>query len=266
MKASIHPVEKERMMDTTELVEVAVNTWNARDNDGFAALFDEDCEITIPGGVVLRGAEGAQMFWHGYHNAFPDNQVVPAHGDQQRRRGHREDRVRGHPHRPAAVPRTAARSRRPADTSPFPSSVSPPSVPTRSSATGCTSTRSSCSPRSASCPRRPRRADRVANIHLRHTTIRAQAAALIADTTADYVVDLGRAGPPGRPVHPRCRPTHPPTAPRPLHDLRRPVAFLLVGAGRMGQSTAITPATARRATGHRCLIEQSQRQGTNTEE
>lgn len=76
MKASIHPVEKERMMDTTELVEVAVNTWNARDNDGFAALFDEDCEITIPGGVVLRGAEGAQMFWHGYHNAFPDNQVV----------------------------------------------------------------------------------------------------------------------------------------------------------------------------------------------
>lgn len=61
---------------TAKLIETGVAAWNAKDEEAFLALYADDCVITLPGGVVLQGRDGVQMFWHGYQDAFPDNRVV----------------------------------------------------------------------------------------------------------------------------------------------------------------------------------------------
>lgn len=63
-------------MDVAEFMRDVVDTWNKRDKDAFLADFDDDCEITGPGGLVLRGRDGAELFWHGYQDAFPDNHIT----------------------------------------------------------------------------------------------------------------------------------------------------------------------------------------------
>jgi hypothetical protein len=63
-------------MDAKKIIETAIDAWNARDARAFADAYDPECEITAPGGLVLRGAEGVEQFWHGYQDSFPDNRVV----------------------------------------------------------------------------------------------------------------------------------------------------------------------------------------------
>ncbi|MCD2196708.1 ester cyclase [Actinomycetospora endophytica] len=63
-------------MDVAEFIRDGVDVWNKRDKEAFLAEFDSDCEINAPGGVVLRGRDGAELFWHGYQDAFPDNHIT----------------------------------------------------------------------------------------------------------------------------------------------------------------------------------------------
>ena len=63
-------------MDAAKIVEAAIDAWNDKDEQAFADIYRPDAEITGPGGMVLRGADGVRAFWHGYQGAFPDNRVV----------------------------------------------------------------------------------------------------------------------------------------------------------------------------------------------
>lgn len=63
-------------MDVPEFIRDGVDRWNKRDKEAFLADFDAECEITGPGGMVLRGRDGAELFWHGYQDAFPDNRIT----------------------------------------------------------------------------------------------------------------------------------------------------------------------------------------------
>jgi steroid delta-isomerase-like uncharacterized protein len=63
------------MADPKQVVERGVEAWRARDAEAFAALYGEDSTISAPGGMELRGPEGAKMFMAGWTAAFPDNDV-----------------------------------------------------------------------------------------------------------------------------------------------------------------------------------------------
>lgn len=63
-------------MDTSEFIRNNIDSWNKRDKDAFLADFDTNCEITGPGGMVLRGRDGAELFWHTYQDAFPNNHMT----------------------------------------------------------------------------------------------------------------------------------------------------------------------------------------------
>jgi predicted ester cyclase len=60
----------------SKLIDIGVDHWNRREKDSFLADFDPRCEITGPSGLVLRGHDGAELLWHIYHDAFPDNRVT----------------------------------------------------------------------------------------------------------------------------------------------------------------------------------------------
>lgn len=63
-------------MDVAEFVRGGVDLWNRRDKDAFLARFDAHCEMRGPGGAVFRDRDGAELFWHGYQDAFPDNTIT----------------------------------------------------------------------------------------------------------------------------------------------------------------------------------------------
>jgi predicted ester cyclase len=63
-------------MDVAEFIRVGADKWNKRDKQSFLADFGGNCEITGPGGLVLRGRDGAELFWQGYQDAFPDNHIA----------------------------------------------------------------------------------------------------------------------------------------------------------------------------------------------
>jgi ketosteroid isomerase-like protein len=62
------------MRTTRDLIDATTDTWNARDRAGYLALYDEDCELTVPG-FAGRGREAVGLFWDLNMNAFPDNRV-----------------------------------------------------------------------------------------------------------------------------------------------------------------------------------------------
>jgi steroid delta-isomerase-like uncharacterized protein len=63
-------------MGPAEVINSLIAAWNERDKETFVNGYGEDSEITAPGGVVLRGREGVEAFWHVYQDSFPDNWVV----------------------------------------------------------------------------------------------------------------------------------------------------------------------------------------------
>ncbi len=63
-------------INTSTFIRNGIDNWNMRNKDAFLADFESDCEITGPGGLILSGRDGAELFWHAYQDAFPDNQVT----------------------------------------------------------------------------------------------------------------------------------------------------------------------------------------------
>ncbi len=63
-------------MDAKSLVQKAYDDWNNRDKDAFLARFAEGSKMTTPGGLMLSGRDGVEMFWETYQGAAPDNQAI----------------------------------------------------------------------------------------------------------------------------------------------------------------------------------------------
>lgn len=62
-------------MDVKEFLQNARDTWNKKDKEAFLAHLTENPEITMPGGLVLRGPKGVETLWAVWQGAFPDNQA-----------------------------------------------------------------------------------------------------------------------------------------------------------------------------------------------
>lgn len=60
-------------MDVNELIKNSLEAWNKKDKEAFLANMTESSEIISPGGLVLRGREGAETFWNVWQGAFPDS-------------------------------------------------------------------------------------------------------------------------------------------------------------------------------------------------
>lgn len=63
-------------MDTRDFIEKGTAAWNDRDRDGFLALFDENTEMSAPGGVSGKGQAFAATFWSTWQDAFPDSHIT----------------------------------------------------------------------------------------------------------------------------------------------------------------------------------------------
>ncbi len=66
------------MSGPKELIERGLEAWRARDAEAFAASYSEDAVLTAPGGVELRGRDGARAFMGMWNEAFPDNEIAIA--------------------------------------------------------------------------------------------------------------------------------------------------------------------------------------------
>jgi ketosteroid isomerase-like protein len=65
-------------MDVKEIVQRFYDNWNKKDKEAYLSGCSDSVEITAPGGLILRGLPGAEMYWEGWCNAFPDNlQMTP---------------------------------------------------------------------------------------------------------------------------------------------------------------------------------------------
>jgi steroid delta-isomerase-like uncharacterized protein len=58
-----------------EIVDRGISAWRAGDADAYAQLYSEDCEIVTPGGMTLRGRDGAKQFIELWYEACPDNEL-----------------------------------------------------------------------------------------------------------------------------------------------------------------------------------------------
>jgi predicted ester cyclase len=63
-------------MDATEIIRSSYDYWNKKDKNSFLSHYTESSEITTSGGLVLRGLQGAEMFWDGWQIAFPDSHLT----------------------------------------------------------------------------------------------------------------------------------------------------------------------------------------------
>lgn len=63
-------------MDDLQLIRDELVAWNEKNLDAWLGYYSDKSVFDVPGGVHLEGLDGAQMFWGGYQNAFPDNRVV----------------------------------------------------------------------------------------------------------------------------------------------------------------------------------------------
>ena len=82
--------------DTRSLIERDIESWNARDREGWMAGFDlHRLEVQMPGGPRLTGREAAETTWNTYNEAFPDNrlEIIAIHADD--RGGVHEGRATG---------------------------------------------------------------------------------------------------------------------------------------------------------------------------
>jgi predicted ester cyclase len=61
-------------MDARAIADKGQDCWNARDEEGFIALYSEKAEIVAPG-FTGKGPEGLREFWALWNGAFPDNHI-----------------------------------------------------------------------------------------------------------------------------------------------------------------------------------------------
>jgi predicted ester cyclase len=73
-------------MTGKQLLDQAVEAWNRKDKEGFAALGSPDTTVKASGGVELRGLAGMRQFYDLWFEACPDNVIrysnVVSEGDQ----------------------------------------------------------------------------------------------------------------------------------------------------------------------------------------
>lgn len=62
-------------MTTRDVLDAAVERWNAHDRDGWTGYAAESFEVRAPGGFVGAGKQGAQALFDAWTEAFPDNHV-----------------------------------------------------------------------------------------------------------------------------------------------------------------------------------------------
>jgi ketosteroid isomerase-like protein len=64
------------MSDPRTVTERGLEAWRARDAEAFAACFAPDATIVAPGGVELRGPDGAKQFFAVWAEGVPDNEIT----------------------------------------------------------------------------------------------------------------------------------------------------------------------------------------------
>ena len=67
------------MSDPKAVTDRALYEWRARDAEAFAECYAEDATIMAPGGVELRGADGAKQFLAIWAEGVPDNEITITH-------------------------------------------------------------------------------------------------------------------------------------------------------------------------------------------
>jgi steroid delta-isomerase-like uncharacterized protein len=63
------------MGNPSDVAEQGLQAWRSRDVEGFAATFAEDATLRAPGGMQLRGRDGARQFYSVWNEAVPDNDI-----------------------------------------------------------------------------------------------------------------------------------------------------------------------------------------------
>ena len=67
------------MSDPKAVTDRCLQTWRARDAEAFAECYAEDTTIVAPGGVELRGRDGAKQFLAIWAEGIPDNELTVTH-------------------------------------------------------------------------------------------------------------------------------------------------------------------------------------------
>ena len=64
------------MADAKDVTDRSLEAWRARDVDAFAGCYSENAVISGPGGMELRGPDGARQFMGIWTEAVPDNEIT----------------------------------------------------------------------------------------------------------------------------------------------------------------------------------------------
>ena len=67
------------MSNPQAVTDRGLQAWRARDAEAFADCYAEDATIVAPGGVQLRGRDGAKQFFAIWSEGVPDNQITITH-------------------------------------------------------------------------------------------------------------------------------------------------------------------------------------------
>jgi ketosteroid isomerase-like protein len=71
----MNPTSSTTAMSTKDLIGATTETWNARDREGYLALYTDDCEIAASG-FTGRGHDALGQWWEVYMTAFPDHRIT----------------------------------------------------------------------------------------------------------------------------------------------------------------------------------------------
>ncbi len=64
------------MSDPKAVIDRGLQAWRARDAEAWAECYAEDATIVAPGGVELRGRDGAKQFLAIWAEGLPDNDIM----------------------------------------------------------------------------------------------------------------------------------------------------------------------------------------------
>jgi hypothetical protein len=67
------------MSDPEAVTDRGLKAWRARDAEAFAKCYAQDATIVAPGGVELRGPDGAKQFFAIWAEGVPDNEITITH-------------------------------------------------------------------------------------------------------------------------------------------------------------------------------------------
>jgi ketosteroid isomerase-like protein len=67
------------MSDPKAVTDRGLQAWRARDAEAFSECYADDATIVAPGGVELRGPDGAKQFFAIWAEATPDSEITITH-------------------------------------------------------------------------------------------------------------------------------------------------------------------------------------------